>query len=226
VLASVKPETIVIVDAAQAVARMAVLPARVDAIVASAHKIGGFAGAGALVLRGRARGLRGPWTGGGQEGGLRPGTEALVLHAAFGAAARVVETTRAAHRALAPLRDRLEQALVTACGVEIVARGPRLDNTSALAIPDVDGDALRLALDQAGVLVGFGSACSALAPEPSSSLLALGLSPDLARATVRFSLGPTTTSDEIDAAIPRIVTVIERLRLRRRDRTRATYLKV
>ncbi|HEY4219996.1 MAG TPA: aminotransferase class V-fold PLP-dependent enzyme, partial [Myxococcota bacterium] len=113
VVALAKPECIVCADAAQAVARLPVLPARVDAVVASAHKIGAFAGAGALLVRGNAKAkLKPPWRGGGQEASMRPGTEALALHAAFGAAASVVDDTRAAHQALAPLRDRIEKALV------------------------------------------------------------------------------------------------------------------
>jgi cysteine desulfurase len=219
VLARAKPTCIVCVDAAQLVARMGVLPHRVDAIVASAHKIGGYAGAGALVLRGNARALRARWLGGGQEAGLRPGTEALALHAAFGAAAAVVDDTRARHAHLAPLRDKLEAALVDAWGARALgADRARLPNTSALVVTGVDGDALRIAIDGAGVAVGFGSACSAMAPEPSPALRALGLSDDDARSTVRLSLPPTTTGPDVDEAIARLAplrSLIERSRSRR-----------
>ncbi len=221
-LARAKDDCIVCVDAAQAVARMAPLPARVDAVVASAHKLGGLAGAGALLLRGNARRLAPPWTGGGQEGGLRPGTEALVLHAAFGAACAVVDETRARHRALAPLRDRIEAALVDAWGARVLgAGGRRLDNTSALVVSGADGDALRIAVDAAGVSVGFGAACSALVPEPSPSLLALGLSAADAKATVRISLPPSTTAADVDEAVARltpVAAVIERSRARNAGR--------
>lgn len=218
-LARVRADTIVCVDAAQALARLAPLPARVDAIVASAHKIGGIAGAGALVLRGNARRLRAPWSGGGQEGGLRPGTEALVLQVAFGAAAVAIDETRAAHMGLAPLRDRLERELSALWGARALgASGPRLANTSALVVAGVDGDALRIAIDGAGVCVGFGSACSALAPEPSPSLRALGLSDDDARSTVRLSLAPSTRAADIEEAIARLAplaALVERSRRRR-----------
>jgi cysteine desulfurase len=222
--ALVSDEAIVCVDAAQAVARLPVLPARVDAIVASAHKIGGHAGAGALLLRGRARRLSAPWQGGGQEGGLRPGTEALALHASFGAAARVVERERALHASLAPLRDRLEREVAAAWGARVIgAGGKRLDNTTALVVEGADGDALRIAIDGAGVCVGFGAACSALAPEPSPSLVALGVAPEDARATVRLSLPARATADDVDEAVRRLgplARVVERSRQSRRKNRR------
>lgn len=207
-LRAVRDDTLVCVDAAQAVARLPALPRRIDAIVASAHKVGGYPGAGALVLRGNARRLSGPWLGGGQEAGLRPGTEAVLLHAAFGAAARAIEQTRVAHVRLGPLRDVLEAGLVEAWGARVLgASVPRLPNTSALVVPLVDGDALRIAIDASGVAVGFGAACSALAPEPSPSLLALGLSPAEARATVRLSLAPDAHEDSVYEGLQRLRSV-------------------
>jgi len=212
-LARVRSDAVVCVDAAQACGRLPPLPGRVDAVVASAHKMGGIAGAGALVLRGRARALPAPWAGGGQEGGLRPGTEPLCAIAAFGAAARAVASTRAAHAALAPLRDRLERALVAAWGGRVLgADRPRLPNTSALVVPDVDGAALRIAIDLAGVCVGFGAACSALAPEPSPALLSLGLTPAEAQATVRLSLAPGQDGAMVDEALARLAPVVAALR--------------
>ena len=218
ILRAVSPRALVVVDAAQALARIAPLPGRVDVITASAHKIGGVAGCGALLLRGNGRRLPAPWSGGGQEGGLRPGTEALPLIVAFGAAARDVVESRAQHAALAPLRDRLERALLAAWpGARAIgAAGARLPNTSAIVIPGVDGEALRMAIDRAGVCVGFGSACSALAPEPSPSLLALGLTAREARATVRLSLTPDVTGALgdalVDDAIARLAPIVTTLR--------------
>lgn len=217
-LAKVRRDAIVVVDAAQAVARLPLLPARVDAVVASGHKIGGHAGAGALLLRGNGRRLRPPWHGGGQEGGLRPGTEALALHASFGAAAAVVDEERARHAKLAPLRDLLEMQLASMWGARVLgAARLRLPNTTALVVEGVDGAALRIAIDAAGVAVGFGAACSALAPEPSPSLLALGVSPSDARATVRLSLAPDATTHTVEEALRRLgplSTLIERSRRR------------
>ena len=221
VLARVTAGCLVCVDAAQAVARLPPLPARVDAIVASAHKVGGFSGAGALVLRGNARALVPPWLGGGQEGGMRPGTEAVALHAAFGAACAVVARSRAQHDALAGLRDRIEAALVSAWGARVLGGDhPRLANTTALVVSGVDGDFLRIAIDGAGVCVGFGAACSALVPEPSPSLLALGVSPADARSTVRISLSPANTAQDVEDAIARLVALsplVARSRARRRE---------
>lgn len=209
-LARVPDTCVVAVDGAQATARLPPLPERVDAVVASAHKMGGLPGAGALLLRGRARELQPPWTGGGQEGGRRPGTEALPLLAAFGAAAAVIDRTREESLALAPLRDALEDALLAAWrGAVVVGKHvPRLPNTSAITLPDVDGEALRMAIDRAGVCVGFGSACSALAPEPSPALLALGLSRERARATVRLSLAPGADGALVDEAVRRLTSAL------------------
>lgn len=210
-LASCPASVVVAVDAAQSLGRRGPPPARVDVVVASAHKLGGVAGAGAMVLRGRARALPLPWVAGGQEQGVRPGTENVVGIAALGAAAAVIARTRAAHRSLVAPRDRIEAAVVAAGAVVVGAGKDRLENTSAFRIPDVDGDALRLALDQAGVAVGFGSACSALAPEPSPSLQALGLSAADTRRVVRVSLAPGLSDADVDDATARIVEVIRRL---------------
>ncbi len=211
-------DVVVGVDAAQSLGRIGAPPARVDVVVASAHKLGGVAGVGSIVLRRRARTLPPPWVGGGQENGLRPGTEAASLIAAYGAACAVVDDSRRAHAALAPLRDRLEARVVAACGGRaLCAHRPRLPNTSAVLFPGVDGDALRLLLDQAGVAVGFGAACSALAPEPSPGLMALGLSSEDTRRVVRFSLAPSVGGRAIDEAViddaaARVAAVAARLR--------------
>jgi cysteine desulfurase len=212
-LPAVGDDVVVVVDAAQSLGRIGAPSDRADAIVCSAHKLGGFAGSGAVVLRRRARALPPPWTGGGQENGLRPGTEATALIAAFGAACAVVDDTRRRHQLLAPLRDRLEAKVIAACGGRAICSAhARLPNTSAVLFPDVDGDALRLWLDQSGVAVGFGAACSALAPEPSPGLVALGLSVDDTRRVVRLSLAPGITESDVDDAAERIAVVARKLR--------------
>ena len=204
--------TIFHVDAAQSLGRIGPPPARADIVVGSAHKLGGIAGAGALVLRGRARALSLPWSGGGQEQGVRPGTEATAVICGFGAACAVIDATRVAHRGLRAARDRIETAAVAAGAVALVSQHARLDNTSALLVPSVDGDALRLLLDQAGVAVGFGAACSALAPEPSPGLMSLGLSAEDTRRVVRVSLAPGISDVDIDDAANRLVSVLKKLR--------------
>ncbi len=197
-------------DVSQALARLGPVPARADAFAASAHKVGGLSGCGALGVRGRAEALAPPWTGGGQEKGVRPGTEAKELIAAFGAACAVIGETRAAHAGLAPARDALEQEICAAFPTARVlgARGPRLPQTSAICFAGADGEAMRMALDLGGLDVGFGSACSALAVEPSRSLMALGLSPQEARATVRLSLAPPFTLDDAAGAARRFIDIM------------------
>lgn len=197
---------ILIADSAQSMPRMPPLPERVDAIVASAHKLGALPGVGAMVLRGNAKSLPGPWTGGGQESGLRPGTEAHQLIAAFASVASIVSTIRDANQQLGMLRDKLEQyVLKNIEGTEVIAADQvRLSNTSAIVFNRCDGEALRIKLDSAGLCVGFGSACSALAPEPSPSLLAMGYTPEQAKATVRFSLPVGFRERDLQEVISRI----------------------
>lgn len=215
ILDAIGEKTIWIVDAAQAVARLGgVLSARVDAVVCSAHKMGGYPGVGAVLLRGNARNLPAPWKGGGQEGNLRPGTEAVQLIAAFGAAARHINSTRDAHVKLARLRDEMEMQIVNSISGAHVLGGKvqRISNTSAIMFDGIDGEALRIALDVAGLCVGFGSACSALAPEPSPALLAMGLTPTQARSTVRISLPPNIGEEAVKQVTKQLIDVISYLK--------------
>jgi cysteine desulfurase len=206
------------VDAAQSFARLPELPRRVDAAAVSAHKAGGFAGSGALLLRGNARRLKPPWPGGGQEAGIRPGTEAWLLHAAFGAVCGDIEHIRARHAALASVRDHVAEALSHVGAKAIAGSSSRLPNTVALHIPEVDGEALRMSMDNGALSVGFGAACSAMAPEPSPSLLAMGLSENEARCTMRFSLGPDFELGHARQAIEQLTPMIQRLQARHRRR--------
>lgn len=219
VLAEIDDATLVCCDAAQAVARLAPLPARVDAVVCSGHKMGAPAGTGALLRRGRALTLASPWAGGAQEGGHRPGTEALVLIAALGAAASVVERSRARASALAPLRDAFETRVIARIPSARVVGGdaPRLPQTTAICFHGVDGDALRIETDLRGLAVGFGSACSALSPEPSTALLALGLDARAARSTVRVSLSHgALDAVVVDNAADRLIDVVHAIERRAR----------
>ena len=200
-------DTIFVVDAAQRFARSALSVARIDALVVSAHKMGGIAGVGAMLLRGRAQALPSPWAGGGQEAGRRPGTEPVALIAAMGAAARDIDTTRQANQALTPLRDALQARVLAMCNGRVVGAGAaRLPQTTAIALRGIGGDALRMKMDRQGLAVGFGSACSALAPEPSPGLRALGLCDEEAKATLRLSLAPgvEVDVDEVDRRMRRV----------------------
>jgi cysteine desulfurase len=215
--ALIDDDVLLLVDAAQTIGRLpSPPPTRADAVTSSAHKIGGVAGAGAILLRGQARTLDAGWQGGGQEGGRRPGTEALGPHAAYGAACAVIDEVRARHAALAPLRDMLDTALRAALDELIVvgADVARLPNTTCVVPAGVDGDALRMACSTAGLEVGFGSACSALAPEPSAALLALGLTPAQARCAIRLSLAPGADERLVEDAAARLAGVVRELRSR------------
>ncbi len=209
----ISEKTILISDATQAFARLEPLPARVDAIVVSAHKMGGIVGAGAVLLRGNARRLTPPWTGGSQESGLRPGSEAISLICAFGAAAHEIEQMRKDHMALSSMRDKIEKTLLSAWPFARIlgSQCPRISNTSAIVLSGVDGEALRIAIDTSGICVGFGSACSALAPEPSGALLAMGLTPAEARATIRISLSVQTTEQEVQEALSKLIPIGQKL---------------
>lgn len=203
---SLPEETIFISDASQAVGRLEKLPERVDAIVASSHKMGGVVGAGAVLIRGRARKLNAPWSGGGQEAGLRPGSESVPLIAAMGEAARLVENTRKQAFELESLRDEVEAYLLNEWPFAFVVAGKskRLPQTLAICLDGLDGEALRIVIDQARVCVGFGSACSALAPEPSQALLDFGFSAKQARATIRISLSAAESIESVWEGVTRL----------------------
>ena len=163
-----------------------------DTLALSAHKLHAPKGIGASYVR---RGLRlsTHLHGGAQERRRRPGTENVPLAAAFGAAAALPS----AAEQMRTLRDRLEASLTggfTINGGDV----PRLPNTSNVTFHGADGEGIVIALDLAGVAVSTGSACSSGRVEPSAVLLAMGLSPDDARSTVRFSLSRFTTAEEID----------------------------
>lgn len=203
-LGLVSPKTLVMSDISQGCARLIPPPERIDVLSFSAQKMGGFAGLGGLVLRGHAKNLTPPWLGGGQERGFRPGTESTLLIAAFGEAARHIEETRRLNRELGPVRDYFER-LLGQLNCRIIADTlPRLPNTSAICFTGQNPDALRIACDLAGLSVGFGAACSGLAPEGSFALKRLGLSLEDEKTTVRFSLAPGITTSDMDEVFLRL----------------------
>jgi cysteine desulfurase len=189
------------VDAVQAAGRVAVdvEDLGADFVSVSSHKIGGPVGIGALYVREGAS-LRPLMFGGGQERRRRPGTEPVALAAGFAAAAEEALPLASVH-AMAALRDRLERRVLSEIpGARVNGAGaPRLPNTSSLSFPGVDNEALVIRMDLRGFALSTGSACSTGASRPSHVLEAMGLSPDDARATVRVSLGPDNTAEEIEA---------------------------
>jgi cysteine desulfurase len=115
---------------------------------------------------------------------------------------------------MAGLRDRLESAVLAATEVSGVNSGsaPRVPNTTNIYFDHIEGEALIIALDLKGLAVSTGAACSSGATEPSHVLTAMNLSPDRARASIRFSLGKQNTQEEVDFAISIVPDTVARLR--------------
>ncbi len=193
------------VDAVQAAGRIdcdiAVLGA--DLMTLSAHKIGGPKGVGALVRRSDDIHLPDPLIrGGGQERGLRAGTENVAGIAGFGAAAAVARRQRAAEAAhMLALRERLEAGL-RAIAPEMVifgAKAERLPNTTLFTVPGMKAETAVIAFDLEGVAVSSGAACSSGKVQPSHVLAAMGVLPPLTRGAMRASLGWSTTAADIES---------------------------
>ena len=184
----------------------------VSAMTLSAHKIGGPLGAGALVLDKRVE-LAPLIAGGGQERGLRSGTENVAAIVGFGVACERAVSRRADEALrLTALRGEVEQALA-ALGARIFsAAAPRLPNTVFFAVPDIDGETLVGKLDRAGFACASGSACSSANPEPSHTLLAMGVEPGVARAAVRVSFGRDTVADDVRRFIETFARVVGELK--------------
>ncbi len=204
-----------VLDAAQALGKVALdAPALGAAAVSlSAHKIGGPAGVGALWLRAGERVVQ-RQTGGGQERGVRAGTENALGAVGFGGAAGQVRARLAAMPAVAERRDRIERAIVAAGGVVVNgAARARVATACHVSIEGVAGHELVAALDLEGVEVSSGAACSSGRAEPSESLLRMVAGEGWrASSALRVTLGPETTDDEVDFACETIPAVIARLR--------------
>jgi cysteine desulfurase len=170
----------------------------VQGLTLSAHKIYGPLGAGALVVDKRVE-LAPLVAGGGQERNLRSGTENVMAIVGFGKACELAAAaveSRAAQ--MAGLQQRLEAGLVGLGAQVFSADARRLPNTTFFAIGGVDGETLVGKLDRAGFAVASGSACSSANPEPSHTLLAMGVEAGLARAAVRVSVGAGTAPRDVD----------------------------
>ena len=175
----------------------------VDAASFSAHKIGGPKGIGALYLRAHTL-LKPLIDGGGQEGGLRSGTQNVMGMAGFAAAlvSAVNDQADEACRERA-LRDRLYAEMTSVSGVRPVVRVPRdsgdyLPNIVDVTVDGMESETLILRLDVAGFAVSGGSACSTGSLDPSHVLTALGMERDRALGALRVSMGRYTTEDEVD----------------------------
>jgi cysteine desulfurase len=167
-----------------------------DTLAISAHKMHAPKGIGALYVR-RGLSMNAHLVGGAQERRRRAGTENVPLAAAFGAAAALPS----AAESMAALRDRFEKRVRDGVASNITINGAdvvRIPNTSNITFHDADGEGIVIALDLSGVAVSTGSACSSGRVEPSGVLLAMGLTPDDARSTVRFSMSRFTTEEEVE----------------------------
>ncbi len=184
------------------------------ALSLSAHKLGGPVGVGALVVARGAR-LHPVLHGGGQQRGLRSGTQDAAGAAAFAVAAELAVAELESESArLAALRDRLTSGILASVqGAELLGHplGRLPGNVHAL-FPGAAGETLLFLLDQAGIAVSTGSACQAGVPEPSHVVLALGRTDAEARQVLRFTLGRTTTDADVDALLTALPAAVERAR--------------
>jgi len=186
----------------------------VDLLSISAHKFYGPKGVGALYVR-TGTPLTPRSFGGHAERDRRPGTENVPGIVGMGKAAELARTLlKEDSERIGRLRDRLETALLERIPLALVNgdRGYRVPNTASVSFPGAGGEALLISLDLQGIACSTGAACSSGSTEPSHVLLALGLTCEEARSTLRFSLGRPTTSDEIDYGVSVIPAVVERIR--------------
>jgi len=204
-------------DAVQAAAKTIIDVNKIhcDLLSISGHKIHAPKGVGALYVR-KGTALQPILYGGSHERSRRAGTENVPGIVALGKASEMaVEGLRnASIENIALMRDRLEQTLLSqtdSMGVN-GAGARRVPNTTNLYFDSIDGEALVIALDLRGLAVSGGAACSSGATEPSHVLTAMGLRPDRARASVRFSLGKQNTPEDLDYALALIPETVARLR--------------
>ncbi|WP_329424439.1 cysteine desulfurase family protein [Streptomyces sp. NBC_01268] len=184
------------------------------AMTVSGHKIGGPYGIGALLL-GREYTPVPVLHGGGQERHVRSGTLDVPAIAAFAVAGRLAAEGREEFaRTVGALRDELVTAVRTAVPDALLGGDPddRLPANAHFTFPGCEGDSLLLLLDAAGIECSTGSACTAGIAQPSHVLLATGTDPDLARGTLRFTLGHTSTKEDVTAVAEAIGPAVERAR--------------
>lgn len=187
-----------------------------DLVTVTAHKIGGPKGAGALVARGAARSRLAPLLRGGpQERELRAGTPNVAGIVGFAAAAELAAKEREmVAKEVEARRDRLAAGVAALVPSSRVAAesAPRLPHILNVSFPGIVAEELLFLLDEGGVAASAGSSCASGALEPSPVLSAMGLSPAEASEHVRFSLGPSTTDEEIEQALSVIEGALARLR--------------
>ena len=204
-------------DAVQAAGKVAIDVNRIGchALSISGHKIHAPQGVGALYVRKGTR-IEPLFYGGRHERSRRAGTENVPGIVGLGKAAGIAKQAldRGEDQKMSAMRDRLQRGIlaqVEEAGVNGEG-APRVPNTANIHFDYIDGEALVIALDLKGLAVSTGAACSSGAIEASHVLLAMGLRPDQARASIRFSLGKQTTTEDIDVALALVPETVARLR--------------
>ncbi|MFA5843672.1 MAG: cysteine desulfurase family protein [Coriobacteriia bacterium] len=203
-------------DAAQSLGKLdiSVDALGVDVASFSSHKIYGPKGVGALFLR-KGTPFRAYLMGGGQESRKRSGTQNVVGVVGFAEALRIMDEERPVETPrLASLRDRIIDGVLGSIEHTILngAREPRLPNIANLVIKGVEGESMLLQLDNRGISVSTGSACSSGSLEPSHVLLAIGCPPELAHGSLRVTVGRFTTEEDIGYFLETLPPIVERLR--------------
>jgi cysteine desulfurase len=203
-------------DAVQSVGKIPVHVEQlgVDLLSLSGHKFYAPKGVGALYIRSGTR-LRQLLYGGHHQRGFRPGTENVPGIAGLGKAADIAKKSLAETAShVEALRNRLERGLIERVPQARVnaAAAPRTPNTANILFPGLEGEALVIALDLKGLACSTGAACSSGAVEPSHVLTAIGLPPEEARASLRFSLGRHTTEADIEFALEIVPAAVAQLR--------------
>jgi cysteine desulfurase len=204
-------------DGVQAAGKVAIEVKRIacDLLSISGHKMHAPQGVGALYVR-KGTILQPMLYGGSHERSRRAGTENVPGIVALGVAAQLASEglKRGDAAAMSAMRDRIEQTILSegeATGVN-GADAPRVPNTTNIYFDYIEGEALVIALDLKGLAVSTGAACSSGTVEPSHVLTAMGLPPDRARASLRFSLGKQNTPAEVEFALSLIPSTVARLR--------------
>ena len=203
-------------DAVQAAGK---IPVRVDEIACdlltiSGHKLHGPQGVGALYVKKGTR-IEAMMYGGRHERSRRAGTENVPGIVGLGKAAELarVALERGDDEKIAALRDRLERELLKIEATGMNGAGAlRVPNTTNICFDGIDGEALVIALDLKGLAISTGAACSSGAIEPSHVLLAMGRTPEQARASIRFSLGKQNTAEDVEFALSLVPETVARLR--------------
>ena len=216
IVAEASPRAVLHTDAVQAIPWLDVVEAAGPAglVSISGHKFGGPKGSGALVVRAGAR-VRPRIDGGGQERGRRSGTPNVA--GAVGTAAALAVTVATRNETVARvtgLRDRLADGLLSSVpgAVETGDRSHRVAGILHLRLAGVESESVVVLLDEAGIAASAGAACSSGAVEPRHVLEAMGLDRREASSGLRFSLGVTTTGQDVDHALARVPGVVDRLR--------------